>query len=340
MKLRIDSCSLAVPVALMLAIVAPACGDDSSSDDTGAGTTGEQPLTTGAETGLPTATGSSTSGVPGSSSGTTMAVDTTGSDSGSGSEGGSETTGGEEVCEDGEWDYERGICGPKEWEAKCGVGKGQSPIDLEAGEGEPPLPMSELIFDWTETEIDVENNGHTIQYTVDEGSFVEYDGTRYDLLQFHFHASSEHTVDGAPHAMEMHMVHQSSAADGGDYLVVGIFIDAGDGVGFQDDVFDSMHWDSIPAEKAGMHESADIVALDGDFLDMVFAGDGVSEYVTGWRYGGSFTTPPCTEGILWFVFESPVQLSASYIEAFTDLYDHNYRPTQPLNGRVPEWSLR
>lgn len=53
-----------------------------------------------------------------------------------------------------------------------------------------------------------------------------------------------------------------------------------------------------------------------------------------YRYDGSLTTPPCTEGVKWFVMAKPVELSASQIAAFRALYQDNYRPVQPLNGRA------
>ena len=55
---------------------------------------------------------------------------------------------------------------------------------------------------------------------------------------------------------------------------------------------------------------------------------------TSYRYDGSLTTPPCSEGVKWFVMTTPVPLSAAQIAAFTALVKDNNRPVQPLNGRV------
>jgi carbonic anhydrase len=52
------------------------------------------------------------------------------------------------------------------------------------------------------------------------------------------------------------------------------------------------------------------------------------------RYHGSLTTPPCTEGLTWVVLTHPVRLSAGQIAAFRAAYDHNFRPLQPLHGRT------
>ncbi|HIG31196.1 MAG TPA: hypothetical protein EYQ50_26685 [Verrucomicrobiales bacterium] len=50
--------------------------------------------------------------------------------------------------------------------------------------------------------------------------------------------------------------------------------------------------------------------------------------------GGSLTTPPASEGVRWLVFSKPLEISNKQLEMFKELYDHNYRPVQPLNGRM------
>ena len=57
------------------------------------------------------------------------------------------------------------------------------------------------------------------------------------------------------------------------------------------------------------------------------------EEKVNYEYNGSLTTPPCSEGVRWFVLSNPVQMSKEQIEAFRKIYDHNYRPTQPKNAR-------
>ena len=53
-----------------------------------------------------------------------------------------------------------------------------------------------------------------------------------------------------------------------------------------------------------------------------------------YTFMGSVTAPPCTEGVVWFVLKTPVHISAEEINAFAELYPHDVRPLQPLNGRV------
>ena len=53
-----------------------------------------------------------------------------------------------------------------------------------------------------------------------------------------------------------------------------------------------------------------------------------------YEFEGSLTTPPCSEGVRWFVLKQPVTLSQQQLDAFRKLYPRNARPTQPLNGRT------
>ena len=56
---------------------------------------------------------------------------------------------------------------------------------------------------------------------------------------------------------------------------------------------------------------------------------------TFWRFSGSLTTPPCSEGVTWIVMKHPLTLSETQLKKFNNTMHHdNNRPAQPLNGRV------
>ena len=217
------------------------------------------------------------------------------------------------------WGYEDYI-GPAHWGdlcpafAPCKEGRAQSPIDIPSS---APANPPDLGFDYRPSPVRIANTGHTIHVGYDAGSALYVDGLAYELLQYHFHNPSETTVDGVATPMELHLVHQSAA---GDLAVVGVFLNQGARNPAYAHIFNYM-----PA-KIG-----DRVHLTGLRVN---AADLLPRDRSYWRWDGSLTTPPCTEGVKWFMLTTPVELSARQIESFKKLYTGNARPVQPMNGRA------
>ena len=216
------------------------------------------------------------------------------------------------------WTYE-GEEGPSHWSQlspdyeRCGVGKQQSPIDLT---GASARDLADIAFDYHPSKADVVNNGHTIQVTVEPGSSIRVDGKRFDLVQFHFHAPSEHAIDGKLWPAELHLVHKS--ADG-ELAVVGLMIEKGDANKALGPVFKNM-----PA-KSGAHRKL------GGKLDLAELLPAVR---TTFRYSGSLTTPPCSEGVRWHVVTEPIRVSEAQLAEFERLHEGSNRPLQPLHDRT------
>ena len=217
------------------------------------------------------------------------------------------------------WDYTDDT-GPAHWGdlspafAACKCGAAQSPIDLTSDAQAQP---HDLTFRYAPAPLAVVNNGHTIQVDYAPGSTLVSGGRQYTLQQFHFHHSSEHTVDGIPADMELHLVHQDAA---GRLAVVGIFLTAGG----RNEALEPV-WAHMPARKGERRLVSEIAVNAADLLPA-----DLSYY----SYDGSLTTPPCTEGVRWFVLRSPVEVSPEQLARFAALYPHNSRPTQPLNERT------
>ena len=227
------------------------------------------------------------------------------------------------------WGYEAED-GPARWSAMyadwavCGAGRAQSPIDLSAAAPRDLPPVH--IRTPSDAEVEVLNqagvveeldNGHTIQINARTGESVTVGDKRYDLVQLHFHAPSEHTIDGEQFPMEIHFVHE---ADDGTLAVVGLLVEEGEanrGI----EVF----W-ALLDRAIG---SRTVVEVPPHFVDELFG----ERHPGLFYYTGSLTTPPCTEGVRWFVRQVPVTFSAEQIAAFTAVYDHNNRPVQSRHGR-------
>lgn len=220
----------------------------------------------------------------------------------------------ETVC----WGYEAEN-GPDVWAQLspeyrlCSVGIHQSPIDIV---NPTPAELLPITFNYRPTSLKIHNTGNTIEVAYQEGSWIQVDGTKYRLLQFHFHAPSEHTVAGDLYDMEMHLVHGS---EDGTLAVIGVLIKSGS----TNTAFNTLwhHLPSVPGESAQVN---DVVLNASDLLP-------TTKHT--YRYEGSLTTPPCSEGVKWFVLTTPIEMSQSQIAAFKAILYGNNRPVQPLNGR-------
>ena len=217
------------------------------------------------------------------------------------------------------WSYE-GEGGPANWaaldpkNAACATGKRQSPIDI--GDG-IRVDLEPIKFNYKPSQFRIEDNGHTIEVTVGEGSSITVMGRRYELKQFHFHRPSEERVNGRRFDMVVHLVHKD---DDGNIAVVAVLLDKGDG---ENPLIQTL-WNNMPLES-GMSLSP-AVAIDLNKL--------LPENRAYYTYMGSLTTTPCSENVLWMVFKQPLSLSSEQVSIFSRLYKNNARPIQPSWDRL------
>jgi carbonic anhydrase len=215
------------------------------------------------------------------------------------------------------WSYE-GDGSPEKWGELqadfkvCQLGLEQTPIDLIGGiKGD----VGSVDYDYKPLPLRILNNGHTIQVNADPGSACVISGTRYELLQFHLHHPSEHLLAGKGFDLECHFVHKSAA---GALAVSGVFIRPGAANAAMQAFFEAMPAKESPEQRLG--GTIDIAA-------MLPASGGY------FRYMGSLTTPPCSEGLTWTVHKEPVEASVAQIQKFAGLFPKNARPVQKRNRR-------
>lgn len=220
------------------------------------------------------------------------------------------------AAEGASWSY-AGNNGPARWGEldpsfkACAAGTEQSPIDLKDA---IKADFGRLVLDWKPQAYTVVNNGHTVQANAKPGSFARVAGETYALQQFHFHAPSEHAINGARTAMEVHFVHGRSD---GRYAVVGAFMK----IGAANATFDAI----MTAAPTAPGEGTLRRPVDPHLL--------IPAKSELYRYLGSLTTPPCSEVVDWNVFVRPVEVAPGDVAAFRALYPMNARPLQPLNRR-------
>jgi carbonic anhydrase len=217
------------------------------------------------------------------------------------------------------WGYQ-GEGAPENWGklkpefAFCGTGMSQSPVDIAKTY---KTKLEAIGFAYKETPLKIINDGHAVQVNYEPGSSVTIDGQQYELLQLHFHAPSEHTINGVSSDMEIHMIHKD---DKGDIAVVGVFLKKG-----KPSKAIQALWDNLPTEvdKENVVDGVSVNASDLLPKDKKY-----------YHYYGSLTTPPCSEGVNWIVLKASVEVSEEQIQKLQTLmgFDNN-RPALPLNKR-------
>src|SRR3984957_1696759 len=216
------------------------------------------------------------------------------------------------------WSYE-GKEGPKHWGsldpafATCKMGHKQSPIEIS----HPKLAdLPELKFAYQAVPLSIINNGHTIMIDYAPGSMLTVGDKAYTLQQFHFHHPSEEHINGKGFDMVAHLVHADRE---GHLAVVAILFK----VGAPNPLLETL-WNNVPPEKDKLLEIPQVSVNVESLLPPQHG------YYT---YSGSLTTPPCTEGVTWYVLKSVSTLSNEQLAIITKLYPHDNRPTQKLNHR-------
>jgi carbonic anhydrase len=197
--------------------------------------------------------------------------------------------------------------------ATCKEGQTQSPIDIRYAR---PLDYQPLSFQYRSDALAIINNGHTMQVDPGPGSFLVVNGHEYALQQFHFHTPSEHRIRGAQADMELHLVHRDAQ---GKIAVVAVLMNAGRHIN------STLKRIAEVLPPVGESFYGRQVATNPLFL--------LPPDRSYFSYPGSLTTPPCTEGVDWFVMAEPVEVDAALVARFRQAMGVNARPPQPDNGR-------
>ena len=223
------------------------------------------------------------------------------------------------VAEKAHWGY-TGHGSPEKWaelspdNKMCGIGKNQSPVNVATSLDADLEPLKPA---YTKSSKEIVNNGHTIQVNMEAGDTLTVDGISFDLKQFHFHTPSENHIDGKSFPLEAHFVHLDKE---GNIAVLALMFEEG-----KENKQLAKVWAKMPKDADAKSELK---------LDQI-ASSLLPESKEYYRFNGSLTTPPCTEGVRWMVLKTPVTISKEQVEKFLSTMKHpNNRPIQTTNARV------
>lgn len=217
-----------------------------------------------------------------------------------------------------DWSYE-GENGPQNWGdlkseyALCKNGVEQSPVDLKY---KKPKTNRAIQISYQATPARVIDDGRTVRVIFNSGNHIEIENQKFLLTHADFHTASEHTLSGNKLPMELQLFHKAENGDKVAALAV-ILIE-----GEAHPVIESI-WQNMPIQK-GMEKELNFEINPSEFIPSA---------LTYYNYAGSLTTPPCTEGVDWNVFNTPMTLSKEQILTFRQLYPDNSRPIQDLGQR-------
>jgi carbonic anhydrase len=215
------------------------------------------------------------------------------------------------------WGYS-GAEGPEHWGelssefSACSEGKNQSPINLT---GLIDSDLKPIGIHYQVGGNEIFNNGHTVQVNFASGSKIFFGGHEFELKQYHFHAPSEHHINGKSYPMEAHLVHSDRV---GNLAVIAVMFLKGKANESIEKLW--AHMPENAGEKSRLSTSVTAESILPSNRDY-------------YRYNGSLTTPPCSEGVRWVVMKKPITASRAQIEKFIRvMHRPNNRPLQPVNA--------
>ncbi|KAJ7534064.1 hypothetical protein O6H91_13G078700 [Diphasiastrum complanatum] len=230
-------------------------------------------------------------------------------------------------CEDSgheDFDYSEGPKGPHHWgDLKqawrlCKTGTNQSPINISPHKVKKNDSLERLRTGYSPIQPVLLSIDHDValEFWADAGG-ITLNGTYYKLKEYHTHMPSEHVVNRRRFPLEIHLVHKTP--DENRIAVISVLYKHGR----KDNILEQVLKMISSANKKGG-------SLDSSLKMTKMKITGKAYY----RYSGSLTTPPCSEGVLWTVLREAHTLSQEQFHKFqTILTKNNSRFTQKINGR-------
>ncbi|MBL0090652.1 MAG: carbonic anhydrase family protein [Ideonella sp.] len=217
------------------------------------------------------------------------------------------------------WQYS-GEYGPEQWARMrpewtlCGSGQRQSPVDITSAQRQSGAMLG---FHYRPEALRIVNDGHTVRVRYRNGSRLLLGREALTLQQFHFHTPGGDRLNGEDFPVAVHLLHKGAS---GQLVSLVLLFRLGEPNTALSELLPRMPTRGLPEQT-----------LAGSLFDPSRL---LPRSTAHYRYDGSLTAPPCTEGVVWLVMKQPLTLSAAQLAQLKALFPPNARPVQPLHGRV------
>jgi len=218
-----------------------------------------------------------------------------------------------------DWSYS-GSGSPQNWaeisesNKFCKIGYNQSPIDINLAMNKDFI-LNDLKFDYKISEIEKLNEKYYQKINFYSKSFVLRGKKKYWLKYIEFRHPSEHLLDSSPHSLEMQIYHKSEDEQ---WLAISYFLEI-PSIKNNENLYFNNLIDFLKSKK--IEDKFDLSKI-------------IDEASLSFFYEGSFTTPPCTEGVKWYIMKNPIFISKEQMNTIiksTIFVKSNARGVQKFN---------
>lgn len=220
-----------------------------------------------------------------------------------------------------DWSYQ-GKTGPNYWSyldpsfIQCEIGALQSPINIDTTKVIQKENLEEIKVQYTTSEFSIIKNRLTLKLLPkDESNYIYVGNIKYVLKQLHFHYPSEHGINGKKFPAEIHLVHQNRKEQ---LAVIGLLVEKG-----KENIVIMKFFNGLTKDEGKIEVVKEKINIENLLPEK-------REY---YRYEGSLTTPPCSEGVKWLLLDQPIQMSEKQIEKLREFFPTNMRPLQSIGKR-------
>lgn len=176
----------------------------------------------------------------------------------------------------------------------CKIGYNQSPIDI-SNEMFQQVNDNIIIINLKNSDIEKHQQKYFTKINIFGKNFVQRKNKKFYTKYLEFHHPSEHQIESQPHSLEMQIYHKS---DDEQWLVLSYFLELNPAkIDEENNNFNDLIYFLNSKEKEYKIDLKNLISNSQNYF----------------FYEGSFTTPPCKEGLKWYVYKEPIYLSKNQI---------------------------